>query len=93
MPGFIEPCDPTLHEGAPVGSDWVYDIKTDGYRAQVHIHDAKVTVYSPERVRLDAAVWAHRKGRSEAEGARRDHRWRGTGGGARAGDVGTITLP
>ena len=46
MPGFIEPCDPTLHEGAPVGSDWVYEIKTDGYRAQVHIRDAKVTVYS-----------------------------------------------
>jgi bifunctional non-homologous end joining protein LigD len=46
MPGFIEPCDPTLHERAPVGSDWVYEIKTDGYRAQVHIRDAKVTVYS-----------------------------------------------
>ena len=46
MPGFIEPCDPTLHERAPVGSQWVYEIKTDGYRAQVHIRDAKVTVYS-----------------------------------------------
>src|SRR5436190_20380439 len=46
MPGFIEPCDPTLHERAPVGSDWVYEIKTDGYRAQVHIRDGKVTVYS-----------------------------------------------
>ena len=46
MPGFIEPCDPTLHERAPVGSDWMYEIKTDGYRAQVHIRDAKVTVYS-----------------------------------------------
>src|SRR5436305_2642122 len=46
MPGFIEPCDPTLHERAPVGSDWVYEIKTDGYRAQVHIRDGEVTVYS-----------------------------------------------
>jgi bifunctional non-homologous end joining protein LigD len=46
MPGFIEPCDPTLHERAPVGSDWVYEIKTDGYRAQVHIRDKRVTVYS-----------------------------------------------
>src|SRR5438874_10328284 len=46
MPGFIEPCDPILHERSPVGSDWVYEIKTDGYRAQVHIRDKRVTVYS-----------------------------------------------
>ena len=46
MPGFIEPCDPTLHERAPVGTDWVYEIKTDGYRAQVHIHNKRVTIYS-----------------------------------------------
>src|SRR4051794_10283742 len=46
MPGFIEPCDPTLHERVPTGSDWVYEIKTDGYRAQVHISNKRVTVYS-----------------------------------------------
>src|SRR5437868_7412516 len=46
MPGFIEPCDPTLREKAPEGPVWVYEIKTDGYRAQVHIRDGKVTVYS-----------------------------------------------
>jgi bifunctional non-homologous end joining protein LigD len=46
MPGFIEPCDPTLQERAPLGKQWVYEIKTDGYRAQVHIRDGKVTIYS-----------------------------------------------
>jgi bifunctional non-homologous end joining protein LigD len=46
MPGFIEPCDPTLHERAPTGIGWVYEIKTDGYRAQVHIRAKRVTVYS-----------------------------------------------
>ena len=46
MPGFIEPCDPTLHERAPTGNEWVYEIKTDGYRAQVHIRDKRVTIYS-----------------------------------------------
>jgi bifunctional non-homologous end joining protein LigD len=46
MPGFIEPCDPTLHEHAPAGPGWVYEIKTDGYRAQVHIRNGEVTVYS-----------------------------------------------
>ena len=46
MPGFIEPCDPTLHERAPTGGNWVYEIKTDGYRGQVHICDRRVTIYS-----------------------------------------------
>ena len=46
MPGFIEPCDPTLHERAPTGNEWVYEIKADGYRAQVHIRDKRVTIYS-----------------------------------------------
>src|SRR5437588_8053734 len=45
-PGFVPFCDPTLREQAPSGSEWVHEIKTDGYRAQVHIRDAKVTIYS-----------------------------------------------
>src|SRR3954453_20366440 len=45
MPGFIEPCDPTLHERAPTGNEWVYEIKTDGYRAQLHLRDKRVMVY------------------------------------------------
>src|SRR5436190_19431370 len=27
MPGFIEPWDPTLQEYAPVGHNWIYEIK------------------------------------------------------------------
>src|SRR5947208_16442689 len=46
IPGFLQPCDPTLHERAPTGSEWVHEIKTDGYRAQVHIRHGKVTIYS-----------------------------------------------
>src|ERR1041384_190005 len=46
MPGFVEPCDPTLQERAPTGGEWVYEIKTDGYRAQVHVRNGRVTVYS-----------------------------------------------
>jgi hypothetical protein len=45
-PGFIEFCDPTLRERAPAGDDWVHEIKTDGYRAQIHIHGGRVIVYS-----------------------------------------------
>ena len=46
MPGFVEPYDPSLHERAPTGEGWVYEIKTDGYRAQVHIRNRRVTIYS-----------------------------------------------
>src|SRR5215207_9966362 len=46
MPGFVEPCDPSLQERAPTGDGWVYEIKTDGYRAQIHIRNGRATVYS-----------------------------------------------
>ena len=45
-PASSSPAIPTLHERAPTGSGWVYEIKTDGYRAQVHIRAKRVTVYS-----------------------------------------------
>jgi ATP-dependent DNA ligase len=46
FPGFITPCDPTLRDRAPDGRGWLHEIKIDGYRAQVHIHHARITIYS-----------------------------------------------
>src|SRR4051812_9032449 len=46
IPGYIEPCDPTLRENPPHGDDWVYEIKADGYRAQLHLMDRDATAYS-----------------------------------------------
>jgi bifunctional non-homologous end joining protein LigD len=46
FPRFITPCDPTLREQAPEGSEWLHEIKIDGYRAQLHIHDGRIRVYS-----------------------------------------------
>jgi bifunctional non-homologous end joining protein LigD len=46
IPGYIEPCDPTLRENPPHGEDWVYEIKADGYRAQLHLLDRNATAYS-----------------------------------------------
>ncbi|QQO19134.1 DNA ligase D [Bradyrhizobium diazoefficiens] len=46
IPDYIEPCDPTLRESPPRGADWVYEIKADGYRAQLHRDDANIKVYS-----------------------------------------------
>lgn len=44
-PSFIQPCDPTLRERPPAGN-WRWEIKADGYRAQLHLRDGKVTVFS-----------------------------------------------
>jgi bifunctional non-homologous end joining protein LigD len=46
IPDYIEPCDPTLREHPPRGEDWVYEIKADGYRAQLHIRDHQAKIYS-----------------------------------------------
>jgi len=46
MPGYIGPCDPVLRKVPPSGDDWLYEIKWDGYRAQLHIRPGKIIVYS-----------------------------------------------
>src|SRR3954463_11266551 len=46
FPSFVEPCDPVLRERAPEGSQWRYEIKGDGYRAQLHLQDGNAKVYS-----------------------------------------------
>src|SRR5689334_9512172 len=46
IPDYIEPCDPTLREQPPEGENWAYEIKADGYRAQLHVADHRATVYS-----------------------------------------------
>jgi bifunctional non-homologous end joining protein LigD len=35
-----------LRQRAPAGEGWVYEIKADGYRAQLHLEDTNPTVYS-----------------------------------------------
>ncbi|MBV9531966.1 MAG: DNA ligase D [Bradyrhizobium sp.] len=46
IPEFIEPCDPALRERPPEGEGWAYEIKADGYRAQLHLHDGEARAYS-----------------------------------------------
>jgi bifunctional non-homologous end joining protein LigD len=31
-PGFVEPCLPTIAYTAPIGPQWAYEIKHDGFR-------------------------------------------------------------
>ena len=46
IPGYIESCDPTPREKPPRGEGWAYEIKADGYRAQLHLNDGEVRAYS-----------------------------------------------
>ena len=44
--GFIEPALATSITRVPSGERWIHEIKFDGYRVQVHIKDAAVTVFT-----------------------------------------------
>jgi bifunctional non-homologous end joining protein LigD len=37
---------PTLAKIPPAGSEWLHEVKFDGFRAQVHIEGGNVTIYS-----------------------------------------------
>jgi bifunctional non-homologous end joining protein LigD len=43
---FIQPCEPSSRERLPKGDGWVYEVKLDGYRLQVHKTGDTVTLYS-----------------------------------------------
>ena len=43
---FIKPMAPTLAKVPPAGPYWIYEVKFDGWRAQVHIEDGAATLYS-----------------------------------------------
>ena len=46
MPSFIKPQLATLKSKAPVGSQWLHEIKYDGYRVQIHVNSGKKKVFT-----------------------------------------------
>jgi bifunctional non-homologous end joining protein LigD len=46
FPGFIEPMLATLRTRVPSGTDYVHEVKLDGYRIQAHLNDGRVTLYT-----------------------------------------------
>jgi bifunctional non-homologous end joining protein LigD len=45
-PGFLEMVDPTLVDAPPSGGRWGHEIKWDGYRAQAHLKDGRVQIFT-----------------------------------------------
>jgi bifunctional non-homologous end joining protein LigD len=46
MPGFIKPQLATLKSKAPTGSQWLHEIKFDGYRVQLHLNKGRRKVFT-----------------------------------------------
>jgi bifunctional non-homologous end joining protein LigD len=46
LPAFIKPQLATLTDAMPTGSDWVHEVKFDGYRTLAYISGDEVTMYT-----------------------------------------------
>ena len=44
FPGFVEPALATSTDKVPSGDRWIHEIKFDGYRVQLHIHNDAIKV-------------------------------------------------
>jgi bifunctional non-homologous end joining protein LigD len=52
---FIRPCDPVLRDRLPKGEGWLYEVKHDGYRMQIHKAAGSVALYT-----RNGADWTER---------------------------------
>ncbi|MGO4511889.1 non-homologous end-joining DNA ligase [Bradyrhizobium sp. 2TAF36] len=46
FPDFVEPALASSIEKVPSGSRWIHEIKFDGYRVQVHLHNEAIKVFT-----------------------------------------------
>jgi bifunctional non-homologous end joining protein LigD len=53
MPAALDPMLATLSTSVPSGTDWLYEVKWDGYRALCYIDDGKVRMLSRRGIKLD----------------------------------------
>lgn len=55
MPHRVEPCLALLKSVAPLGPDWLYEVKWDGYRLAIHIEPMGVSI-----ITRGGRDWTHR---------------------------------
>src|SRR5215212_7186505 len=75
-PGFIETCNPSLVTRPPDGAKWTHEIKWDGYRAQAHLDDGEVKIYTRAGNDWSVTFFPVAKGRRPAQGNQRHPRRR-----------------
>lgn len=46
FPGFVEPALASSSDRVPAGDRWIHEIKFDGYRVQLHIHNDAIKVFT-----------------------------------------------
>ncbi len=44
--GFIRPCEPTLTDSPPAGTDWLHEVKHDGFRILARKQGEQVKIWS-----------------------------------------------
>jgi hypothetical protein len=49
MSAFIEPCLPSPADKPPSGSNWIHEIKHDGYRLMARSDPADIRLLNPQR--------------------------------------------
>src|SRR6201990_1608773 len=75
---FIEPCLPSPADKPPSGSNWIHEIKHDGFRLLARRDPVGIRLDHPRGRRLDAALSAGGGGREPPQGAVVSDRWRGS---------------
>ena len=70
--GFVEPCLPSPAREPPGGSDWLHEVKFDGYRAMIRRDGANARLFT--RRGYD---WTERERGALDPGPVVPHRWRG----------------
>jgi bifunctional non-homologous end joining protein LigD len=65
MPARIEPCLALLKPRPPIGPDWIYEVKWDGYRIAVHLNNGNVRILT-----RGGHDWTHRFPSIEANAKR-----------------------
>jgi len=64
FPGFVEPALATSVDKVPAGDRWIHQIKFDGYRVQLHIHNDAFKVFTRR-----GNDWTRRFSKIEADDA------------------------
>ncbi|MGC2686594.1 MAG: DNA ligase [Pseudolabrys sp.] len=62
---FIHPCQPIVAKQPPSGPGWAHELKHDGYRLQIHVHNGRVRLYT-----MNGNDWTKRYPRIAEEAAR-----------------------